>query len=183
MDYAMSRDMLCTPALAMCFQSSQLCHSGIFGVIGDCTQFGAGVRMNSYFLDFHRAEENTWSATPAPKPMRFFVLSVSADEGLSPIRNTVLAHAGYAVIPVPSAAKAVEVLSSRHVSVLVIGHSISLAERNRLCSEAQKRSIPALVLSQFESHRNGSPFQVYINPLDGPEVLLEAISNLLKTVQ
>jgi DNA-binding NtrC family response regulator len=115
--------------------------------------------------------------------MRFFVLSVSADEGLSPIRNTVLAHAGYGVIPVASAAKAIEVLSSRHVSVLVIGHSISFAECNRLCSEAQKHNIPALILSAYEPHRTGSPFQAYINPLDGPEVLLEAVANLLKTVE
>src|SRR5438046_2224824 len=82
----------------------------------------------------------------APHKMRSFILSVSADRYLTAIRNTVLAHAGYAVIPATSVQMAMQMIEQRKVSAMVIGNTISSAERRHLCVEGKKRGIPAVVL-------------------------------------
>lgn len=109
--------------------------------------------------------------------MRSFILSVSSDRWLTPIRNTVLAHAGYAVIPSLTAADAMEVMSSRHVSAMVIGLSIPLRERERLCSEGRRHGIPAVVLDRDQV--SGIASEIHIDPADGPEAFLEALANVL----
>ena len=110
--------------------------------------------------------------------MRSFILSVSADRHLTAIRNTVLAHAGYAVIPATSAQMAMQMLEQRKVSAMVIGNSISSAERRRLCVEGKKRGIPAVVLDQYEIVVDSS-LEVHVDPLDGPEIVLEAVAKVL----
>jgi hypothetical protein len=114
--------------------------------------------------------------------MRSFILSVSDDRWLTPIRNTVLAHAGYAVIPAYSADLAMDILTRRHVSVMVIGHSIAIPDRQRLASEGQKRGIPSVILDQNEGISR-SRLEAHVNPLDGPEAVLEAIAAVLSSTQ
>lgn len=110
--------------------------------------------------------------------MRSFILSVSSDRWLTPIRNTVLAHAGYAVIPSLSAEKALEVLLSRHVSAMVIGQSIPAHERQRLCSEGRKHGIPAVILDRnLPASRVAS--EVHVDPAEGPEAFLNALAAVL----
>jgi hypothetical protein len=112
------------------------------------------------------------------EPMRSFILSVSGDQWLTPLRNAVLAHAGYAVIPAYTAEKAIEVLQHRHVSAMVIGHSIAIRDRQRLCSEGNRRGVPAVILD----HASQGPDcvrEMHIDPLEGPETVLEAIATVL----
>lgn len=109
--------------------------------------------------------------------MRSFILSVSEDRWLTPLRNAVLAHAGYAVIPAYTAEKAIEVLQHRHVSAMVIGHSIGLQDRKRLCSEGMRRGVPSVVLDHGGQGQHDR--EVYIDPLEGPETVLEAIARVL----
>jgi hypothetical protein len=90
----------------------------------------------------------------------------------------VLAHAGYAVIPAYTAEKAIEVLQNRHVSAMVIGHSIALKDRQRLCSEGLKLGIPAVVLDKAVQSRDCTR-ELHIDPLEGPEMVLEAIATVL----
>lgn len=110
--------------------------------------------------------------------MRSFILSVSSDRWLTSIRNTVLAHAGYAVIPSLSAADAMEVLLNRHVSAMVIGHTIPLRERERLCCEGRRHGIPAVVLDR-NIRVSDIASEVHIDPADGPEAFLEALASVL----
>lgn len=110
--------------------------------------------------------------------MRSFILSVSGDRWLTPLRNAVLAHAGYAVIPAYTAEKAIEVLQHRHVSAMVIGHSIALKDRQRLCSEGLKLGIPSVVLDNA-THGRDRTRELHIDPLEGPEIVLEAIATVL----
>ena len=111
--------------------------------------------------------------------MRSFILSVSADRWLTPIRNTVLAHAGYAVIPALTVEAAMDVLLNRHVSAMVIANTIPLGERRRLCSEAKKRGVPSVILDRGE----GAPdtiVEMHVDPSEGPETLLSAVARALK---
>ena len=113
--------------------------------------------------------------------MRSFILSVSADRWLTPIRNTVLAHAGYAVIPALTAQAAMEVLLNRHVSAMVIANTIPLSERQRLCSEARRQGVPSVILDRGE----GAPdtlVELHVDPSEGPEMLLSAVAQALKKV-
>lgn len=111
--------------------------------------------------------------------MRSFILSVSADRWLTPIRNTVLAHAGYAVIPSLSAEAALEVLEHRHVSAMVIGQSIPARDRQRLCSEGRRYGIPAVVLDR-NVEATDLAREIHIDPSDGPEAFLTAIATVLR---
>jgi hypothetical protein len=114
--------------------------------------------------------------------MRSFILSVSSDRWLTPIRNAVLAHAGYGVIPSLSADSAIDVLSNRRVSALVIGQSISPPDRQRLCSVARRHGVPAVVLERNPEFSDPLR-EIHIDPGDGPEVFLDAVAMVLASLQ
>ena len=110
--------------------------------------------------------------------MRSLILSVSSDRWATPIRNAVLAHAGYGVIPSLSADAALGVLSSRRVSAMVIGHSIPANDRQRLCSEGRRHGVPAVVLDRGLA--SSDPLrEIHVDPSDGPEAFLDAVARLL----
>lgn len=110
--------------------------------------------------------------------MRPAILSIARERFVAPLRNAVLAHAGYGVIPATSFEAALKILKRRHVCALVIGQSMEPRERRVLCSEAQKRGIPAMILDPYGQPSNNS--ELHVNPLDGPEMLLDALASLLK---
>jgi DNA-binding LacI/PurR family transcriptional regulator len=111
--------------------------------------------------------------------MRPAILSFSRETVLSPIRNAVLAHAGYGVIPVSSANAAMQVLATRHVCGVIIGQSISDHDRHAVCQQARILGVPAVVLDPFEIVDEDAA-QAHINPLDGPENFLNALAEVVK---
>ena len=111
--------------------------------------------------------------------MRPAVLSISRERVLAPIRNAVLAHAGYGVIPVTNTESALRVLHGRHVCAVVVGHSVADQERRMLCVEAHRLGVPAIVLDPYEQVASDNP-GAYVNPLDGPENLLDILADLVK---
>jgi len=113
------------------------------------------------------------------KPMRSFILSVSADRWLTPIRNTVLAHAGYAVIPAYTADAALQVLLNRHVSAMLIGQSIPVRDQRRLSSEGRRLGIPSVILDR-SGQTADSTAELHVDPSDGPEAFLSAIASALQ---
>src|SRR5690348_17864958 len=111
--------------------------------------------------------------------MRPAVLSIAKERLVSPLRNAVLAHAGYGVIPATSFDSAIKILRRRHVCVMVIGQSMELRERRALCSEAHKLGVPGVVLDSYgQQYEDGC--LMHINPLDGPETFLDALASLLQ---
>lgn len=110
--------------------------------------------------------------------MRPAVLSISTERVLAPIRNAVLAHAGYGVIPVSTTESALKVLRDRHVCAMIIGQSIPVQERQVLCSEGQRRHVPSVVLDPYEQVAEEQS-ELHINPLDGPEAFLDALATLM----
>ncbi len=111
--------------------------------------------------------------------MRPSVLSISAERVLAPIRNAVLAHAGYGVIPVSTVEAALGVLRVRHVCAIVIANSVPIPERRRVCSEGHNKRIPSVVLDPYD-HRDKDEAELHVNPLDGPEAFLDALATLMQ---
>src|SRR5215467_1654479 len=111
--------------------------------------------------------------------MRPAVLSISAERVLAPIRNAVLAHAGYGVIPVSTVDSALKVLRDRHVCAIVIGNAYSILERRRVCSEGHTRHVPSVVLDPYDQIADDQA-ELHVNPLDGPEVFLDALATLMQ---
>jgi hypothetical protein len=111
--------------------------------------------------------------------MRPAILSISEERVLSPIRNAVLAHAGYGVIPVLTVEGALQILRARHVCAIVIANSISVTDRRRVCSEGQNRRVPAVVLDPYDQSADDQS-ALHVNPLDGPEAFLDALASLMQ---
>lgn len=111
--------------------------------------------------------------------MRPAILSISTDRVLAPIRNAVLAHAGYGVIPVTSAESALKILRDRHVCALIIGNSVPAEDRKLLCSEALRHGVPSVVLDPYEQVGEEKS-ELHINPLEGPEVFLDALASIVQ---
>ena len=112
--------------------------------------------------------------------MRPAVLSISAERVLAPIRNAVLAHAGYGVIPVSSVEAALKILRARHVCAIVIANSISILDRRRVCSEGHNRHVPSVVLDPYDQNAADDQSELHVNPLDGPEAFLDALATLME---
>ncbi len=110
--------------------------------------------------------------------MRPAVLSISKEAVVAPIRNTVLAHAGYGVIPTSSTESALKILHGRHVCAIVVGHSISRKEQQQLCGEAERLGVPSVVMDPYEQLPTRRS-ELHINPLDGPEIFLDALATLV----
>jgi len=110
--------------------------------------------------------------------MRPAVLSISTERVLAPIRNAVLAHAGYGVIPAVTTESALDILQRRHVCAIIIGNSISAVERHRLCIEGQKLGVASIVLDPFDQIAEVKS-EVHVNPLDGPEVFLDVLASVV----
>jgi DNA-binding NtrC family response regulator len=111
--------------------------------------------------------------------MRPTVLSIASERLVSPLRNAVLAHAGYAVIPATSITSALKILRHRHVCAMVVGQSMDRMERRLLCSEAHKYGVPAMVLDPYGQEGDDN-CEMHLNPLDGPELLLDALDSLVR---
>jgi DNA-binding NtrC family response regulator len=111
--------------------------------------------------------------------MRPAVLSISTERVVASIRNAVLAHAGYGVIPVTSIESALKILRQRHVCAMIIGQSIPVQERQTLCWEGQRRRVPSVVMDPYEQVADDQS-ELHINPLDGPEAFLDALATLMQ---
>lgn len=72
-----------------------------------------------------------------------------------------------------------EVLLNRHVSAMVIGQSIPLQERQRLCSEGRRHGIPAVVLDRNIQASDPASEEIHVDPFDGPEAFLNALATVL----
>jgi hypothetical protein len=111
--------------------------------------------------------------------MRPAVLSISGERVLSPIRNAVLAHAGYGVIPVFTVEAALKILRARHVCAIVIANSVPASDRRRVCSEGHYRHVPSVVLDPYDQTAEDIS-EMHVNPLDGPEVFLDALASMMQ---
>lgn len=111
--------------------------------------------------------------------MRPAILSIAKERLVSPLRNAVLAHAGYGVIPATSFDAALKILKRRRVNAVVIGHSMDREERRILCSEAHKLGVPSVVMDPYDQPAEDA-CELHVNPLDGPETFLRVLASLVR---
>jgi hypothetical protein len=145
------------------------------------------VKIKVFFTCFHSFQGQYFQITKPEKArvsrrdqyMRPAVLSISAERVLAPIRNAVLAHAGYGVIPVSSVEAALTILHARHVCAIVIANSVPVLERRRVCSEGHNLHVPSVVLDPYDQIPDDES-ELHVNPLDGPEAFLEALATLMQ---
>jgi DNA-binding NtrC family response regulator len=112
---------------------------------------------------------------PSSRPA---VLSVAAERALAQIRNAVLTHAGYDVIPAYSLEAALAALRDRCVNAMVIAHTVCPGDLRTLVQEAHHRNVPLLLLDPYDQFAQDQS-ELHVNPLDGPEVFLHAIAALI----
>ena len=110
------------------------------------------------------------------KPGR--ILSVSSNRVLSQTRNTVLAHAGYAVRPSFTAESTVAALANHDFDLVLIGHTLKYPQQKELIQKIRKISkAPVLVVGYGVQEDVGA--NAYVEGIDGPEKLLATIAKLL----
>ena len=107
------------------------------------------------------------------------ILSVAfSNERQAVARNSVLAHAGYAVAPANSTARAFELLNFMEFHLVVLGHSIPTSERRLLVLEIPRKwGIPVLLVDAGDLDRLRA--EAHADNLDEPEDLLAAVDGLL----
>lgn len=119
------------------------------------------------------------SEKPSSRPA---VLSVATERALAQIRNAVLAHAGYEVIPAYSLESALAALRDQRVSAMVISDTLGAGDLRALVQQAHQRKVPLLLLDPYDQFDQYQP-ELHINPLDGPEVFLHAVAALISKEQ
>lgn len=107
------------------------------------------------------------------------ILSISEERVVGPIRNTILAHAGYGVIPAATTESALGILRHRHVCAMVIPNSISPPNQQLLCSEGKRLGVAAIILDPYGALSSGG-LGIRFNPLEGPEAFLQVLASALR---
>jgi hypothetical protein len=80
---------------------------------------------------------------------------------------------------VSTADSALNVLRCRHVCAIVIANTVSLADRQRVCTEGHSLHVPSVVLDPYDLGADDHA-EMHVNPLDGPEVFLDALAMLMQ---
>jgi CheY-like chemotaxis protein len=125
-------------------------------------QFGVAVQFDR---QVRIREEDQWSATPAPAPVR--VLGVESDRGMVKVMSELLESDGYHVVFVESARQALEVLRHETPDVLVAeveGHDICGHDLCAIVKKSERlRHIPVILMTgsgmpsdYASSHRLGA---------------------------
>lgn len=110
--------------------------------------------------------------------MRKLIISLARDRRLAALRDAALAKAGYAVAPSRSVEETLQILDKRRFSAIVMGHSISRAEKQRLVSAVKKiNPVPIVAIyRQAPDVRVGA--DAYVASLETPEKLLTALAQI-----
>jgi vacuolar-type H+-ATPase subunit F/Vma7 len=108
------------------------------------------------------------------------LLSVGTNHSLLGIRNLVFATAGYEVLPARSAAQALKAIKSRHLDVVVVGHSLSRSLQQQIVKAAKEKTLPVIVLhfNSYEEHFREA--DANLCSIDGAAQVVEVLSDLLK---
>ncbi|HMC29945.1 MAG TPA: hypothetical protein VKL99_03855 [Candidatus Angelobacter sp.] len=74
---------------------------------------------------------------------------------------------------------ALKILRRRHVCAIVIANTVSITDRRRVCSEGHNLHVPSVVLDPYDLGGDDQA-ELHINPLDGPEVFLDALATVMQ---
>ena len=102
------------------------------------------------------------------------------------LRTRVLQKAGFEVVPVSSAAQALDVINSRPVDLVLTDHLMPDVSGAELAREVKARRphVPVVLLSGGnELPTEASCVDLFLSKLEGPAVLCEKISELVAKSQ
>ncbi len=111
----------------------------------------------------------------------YLILSVGLDPSLMRTRTTVLANAGYSVLPSFTTRDAFQIFTSHDIDLVIICHTISKEERAQLIASMKRRNKRTPIISL---HSDGEAKEElvdgYVHSLDGPEALLSCVLQVLE---
>ena len=111
--------------------------------------------------------------------MRKTLLSVGTNHSLLGIRNSVLASAGYSVIPAKSCAQAERLIASRPLDAVIVGHSLSRSLAERIVETAKRKQLPVIVLHVNPYEASLPRADANLCGLDGAAQITNVLSELL----
>jgi DNA-binding NtrC family response regulator len=111
--------------------------------------------------------------------MRKLLLSLGTNHTLLGVRNAVFVDAGYDVVPVKSGAAALDAIRSRHLSAVVIGHSLSRALKERITDAAKEQQLPVIVLHAHDYEAPVVGADANLCGIDGASTILRLLTELL----
>lgn len=116
----------------------------------------------------------------SPKTGQRKILSISYDRSLLTTRGLILSAAGYQVRSLLGLEAALAEIGLNEFDLVIIGHSISLEDRNKILRRVRKLSkAPILALSKLgpEEKLDGADYQLEAS--EGPIALLEMVRRIL----
>lgn len=113
---------------------------------------------------------------------RFVILCVDDEPVSLLVRTRVLEKAGYEVIPVNSAAEALEALQSRPVDLVLTDLIMPGMNGAELAREikTQNPGLPVILFSGVNEIPEGSSTGLFVSKLEGPAFLCEKVAEILK---
>jgi DNA-binding response OmpR family regulator len=108
------------------------------------------------------------------------ILSVNYDMSLATTREMLFARAGFQVSSVLTVGRAIQLCATESFDLVVIGHSMPLAHKQRLLKELRGRcAAPVLAVTRpGESLVTGADY--VFDSTEGPALLLETVVNILR---
>ena len=111
---------------------------------------------------------------------QYLLLSVGLDPLLMRTRTVLLGEAGYSVLPSFTSRDAFEIFVSRNIDLVILCHTIPEQEKMKLIVSMKERNKRTPIVSiHADGETDGKLVDAYVHGLDGPEVLLCCIANVL----
>jgi DNA-binding response OmpR family regulator len=111
---------------------------------------------------------------------QYLLLSVGLDPLLMRTRTTVLANAGYSVLPSFASRDAFQLFTSHDIDLVILCHTIPLGEKIKLIASMKERNRRTPLISiHADGEADTKLVDGYVHSLDGPEALLACVSQVL----
>jgi len=108
----------------------------------------------------------------------FHLLSIGADPSVLATRSDVLKRAGYLVSTASSEISARQVMKEAGFDLVVVCHSLTLADRRKVIQAAQESARRPKIIAIHREEREAAA-DASVHSLDGPDRLLEVIAEVL----
>jgi len=110
------------------------------------------------------------------------ILSVSRDRAVMLARNDALAVAGFSVVSPRHPGESAQILATSDIDIILLGHSIPYQERTDLVHRYREMGAKAPVIVLYDGQpQEGEVADAFVSIDDGPEELIHAIDECLKT--
>jgi DNA-binding response OmpR family regulator len=111
---------------------------------------------------------------------QYLILSVGLDPSLMKTRTTLLANAGYSVLPSFTIRDAFQIFTSHDIDMVILCHTIPKEDKIQLIASIRERNKRTPVISlHADGEPKDEPVDRYVHSLDGPEAFLSCVAQVL----